>query len=153
MQLLFVKYQTLSVLMLRNCAPVFIFTTGSSTLLGRPRCDLSICCYLPHSIHFSEFMSVVFTRKRTKHKNTRSPPFLYDTKMAADGYYARKALILRERFFNQTLSSLRIQESLPFPVLHFQAGGNVPLGPGFRSLNNELRIMKNFLTYLTFSKL
>ena len=42
MQLLFVKYQTLSVLMLRNCAPVFIFTTGSSTLLGRPRCGLSI---------------------------------------------------------------------------------------------------------------
>ena len=85
MQLLFVKYQTLSVLMLRNCAPVFIFTTGSSTLLGRPRCGLSICCYLLHSIHFSEFMSVVFTRKWTKHKNTRSPPFSYDTKMAAMG--------------------------------------------------------------------
>ena len=25
-----------------------------------------------------------------------SPPFLYDKKMAADGYQARKALILRE---------------------------------------------------------
>ena len=37
-----------------------------------------------------------FTRKRTKHENTRSPPFSYDTKMAADGYKARKALILRE---------------------------------------------------------
>ena len=36
------------------------------------------------------------TVKRTEHENTRSPPFSYDTKMAADGYWARKALILRE---------------------------------------------------------
>ena len=32
--------EALSVLML--CAPVFIFTSGSSALLGRPRCGLSI---------------------------------------------------------------------------------------------------------------
>ena len=124
---------------MRNCAPVFIFTTGSSTLLGRPRCGLSICCYLPHSIHFSEFMSVVFTRKWTKHENTRCPPFSYDK------YENGRRRLLSAQSINsesasltmQTLSSLRIQESFPFPVLHFQAGGNVPLGPGFRSLNNE----------------
>ena len=32
--------EVISVLML--CAPVFIFTSGSSALLGRPRCGLSI---------------------------------------------------------------------------------------------------------------
>ena len=36
----FVVKETLSVLML--CAPVFIFTSGSSALLGCPRCGLSI---------------------------------------------------------------------------------------------------------------
>ena len=44
------------------------------------RCD---CRFLLYSLHFSEFMLIFFTRKRTKHENTRSPPFLYDTKMAA----------------------------------------------------------------------
>ena len=34
------KWEALSVLML--CAPVFIFTSNSSALLGRPRCGLSI---------------------------------------------------------------------------------------------------------------
>ena len=49
--------EALSVLML--CAPVFIFTSGSSALLGRPRCGYrSDCHYLPYSIHFSEFMSI-----------------------------------------------------------------------------------------------
>ena len=47
--------EVLSVLML--CAPVFIFTSGSSALLGHPRCGYrSDCRYLPYSIHFSEFM-------------------------------------------------------------------------------------------------
>ena len=46
-------------------------------------------------------MSVYTTRKRTKHKNTRSPPFLYDTKMSAGGYWARKALILRLIFLSR----------------------------------------------------
>ena len=35
-----VSKEALSVLML--CAPVFIFTSSSSALLGRPRCGLSI---------------------------------------------------------------------------------------------------------------
>ena len=32
----------LSSLSIMLCAPVFIFTSGSSALLGRPRCGLSI---------------------------------------------------------------------------------------------------------------
>ena len=35
----------------------------------------SDCRYLPYSIHFSKFFPFIFTRKRTKHENTRSPPF------------------------------------------------------------------------------
>ena len=41
----FIRLQeALSVLML--CAPMSIFTSGSSALLGRPRCGLSICLSL-----------------------------------------------------------------------------------------------------------
>ena len=50
-------------------------------------------------------LSIFFTRKRTKHENTRSPPFSYDTKMAADGYWARKALMLSS-FDDMTLRVL-----------------------------------------------
>ena len=67
----------ISVLMLY--APVFIFTSGSSAHVVIYRSD---CRYLPHSIHFSEFMPIYFTRKWTKHENTRSPPFSYDTEIA-----------------------------------------------------------------------
>ena len=92
---MFINFKALSVLML--CAPVFIFTSGSSALLGSPRCVLSI--WLSPRPIFNALFSVYancFTIKRTKHENTRSPPFSYDTKMAADGYLARsKALILR----------------------------------------------------------
>ena len=49
-------------------------------------------------------MRISFTRKRAKHENTRSPPFSYDTKMAANGYWARKALILRELLKNNSYS-------------------------------------------------
>ena len=56
-----------SVLML--CAPVFIFTSGSSALLGRPRCGLSI--WLSLLAIFNTLFWVYanfFTRKRTKHE-------------------------------------------------------------------------------------
>ena len=57
----------LSVLML--CVPVFIFTSGSSVLLGCPCCGYwSECRYLPCSIHFSVNF---FMRKQTKHENTQ----------------------------------------------------------------------------------
>ena len=57
---------------------------------------------LPHtqmlySIHFSEFITMCFTRKQTKQENTPSLPFLYYTKLAADSYKAGTALILREQ--------------------------------------------------------
>ena len=76
---------SLSVLML--CAPVFIFTAGSSALLGRPRCDLSI--WLSPLAIFNTLSWVMadifFTRKRTKHENcSMSPTFSYHTKMTAD---------------------------------------------------------------------
>ena len=42
--------------------------------------------YLPCSIHFSEFMPIFLTRKRTKDKNTLILPYSYDTKMSVNGY-------------------------------------------------------------------
>ena len=55
------------------CAPLFIYLH----LLGHP-CWVcrSDCRYLPYSIHFSELMPIIFTRKRTKHKNTWSAIFV-----------------------------------------------------------------------------
>ena len=67
------------------CAPVFIFTSGSSALLGRPRCGLLTCQSLLAIFNtlfwvYADF----FTKIWTKHENSRSPPFSYHTKMAAD---------------------------------------------------------------------
>ena len=75
--------ESISVLMLFT--PVFIFTSGSSALLGCSRCSLLIwlSLHVPYSKHFSEFMSIFFRRKQTKHENTWMP-FSYDIKMAAD---------------------------------------------------------------------
>ena len=57
------------------CVPLFVFTSGSSALSGVYRSD---CRHLSYSIHFSEFMpGFFFTRKRTKHENTRNPPFSF----------------------------------------------------------------------------
>ena len=58
------------------CTPVFIFTSGSSAPLVHPHCVFSICRYLPYSIHFSEFMPMFYTRKRTKHEILESTIFL-----------------------------------------------------------------------------
>ena len=70
--------EVLSVLML--CMPVFIFTSGSSALLGRPHCGLSICQYLPYSIHFSEFISCFLfyekTDKTRKYSKSAWPPMV-----------------------------------------------------------------------------
>ena len=61
------------------CMPVFIYTSGSSALLGAHVVVYqSDCQYLPYSIHGSEFMPVCFTRKQTKHENTqKGPPTVY----------------------------------------------------------------------------
>ena len=60
-------------LVLMVCAPVFIFTSGSSALdlLGRPRRVVYWChCrYLPYSINFSEFIS--FFSLRENRQNTK----------------------------------------------------------------------------------
>ena len=50
------------------------------------------------------------TRKRAKHEITPNRPLSYDLKMAADGYKARKALVLREVLY-ETKTWLRIKHS------------------------------------------
>ena len=86
--------EALSVLML--CTPVSLFTSGSSAPLGRPRCGLLIwLSLLPYSIHFSELVPI-FSKENRQNTKIQDPPCLYDAKMAADGYWMRKALILRE---------------------------------------------------------
>ena len=53
--------------------PVFIFTSSSSALLGRPRCALSIWLSLLavfNTLFWVYANLFVFTRKRTKHENT-----------------------------------------------------------------------------------
>ena len=77
----------------------------------------SDCCYLPYSIHFSELMLILFTSERTKHENTCRPPFLYNTKMAADGYQARKALMLREFRHNLPLSGVVAEKGQDMEIL------------------------------------
>ena len=79
---LILMLKKLSLLMF--CVPVFIFTSGNSALLGRPRCGLSI--WLSLLAIFNTLFWVMPPRKRTKQENTWSPPFLYDMEMAADSY-------------------------------------------------------------------
>ena len=78
--------EVFSVLML--CAPVFIFYLRQLSSFRAPTLwftHLKVAtCHIQYT--FSEFMPICLTRKRTKHENTRSPPFSCDTKMAADGY-------------------------------------------------------------------
>ena len=60
---------------------MFIFTSGRSALLGRPRSGLSIWLSLPAIFNTLFWVYIIFfTRKRTKHENARSPPFSHDTK-------------------------------------------------------------------------
>ena len=81
MLLFFFKQEALSELML--CAPVFIYTSSSLTLLGPPTLwfiDLTVAtCHVQCILR--SLCQFFFTRKRT---------------YAAEGYWARKALILRE---------------------------------------------------------
>ena len=72
--------EALSVLVL--CAPVFIFTSSSSALLGCPGCGLSVWLSLLAIFNTLFWVYVnFFKRKRTKHKNTRSLPFSCHTKI------------------------------------------------------------------------
>ena len=92
--------EALSVLML--CTPVFYIYIWQLASFRAAHAVVyrSDCRYLSYSIHFSEFMPIIFMRKQTKHENTLSLPFSYGTKMAVDSYWAGKALILRVSFFN-----------------------------------------------------
>ena len=55
---------------------LFVFTSGASAFLGRPRYR-SDSRNLRYSRHLSEFMSISFTRKRTKHENSQSAIFVW----------------------------------------------------------------------------
>ena len=94
-----------SVLML--CAPVFIFTSGRSVLLGRPRCGLSILLSLLAILNtLSRVYAKPLHEKTDKTRKYWVSHFPYDTKMATDGYWARKALILRA--FNSAPACLSV---------------------------------------------
>ena len=66
------------------CAPVFIFTSGSSALLGWPR--------LPYSYTFLSLCQFVSRENGQNTKNTRSPPFSHDMKMAPDGLLGAQSI-------------------------------------------------------------
>ena len=64
--------------------PLLIMTSFSDIFFYIQQFGSSVwMSLLAISIHFSEFMSIIFTRKRTKHENARSPPFSHDTKMTS----------------------------------------------------------------------
>ena len=75
-------------MVLMLCALVFIFPSGSSALLGRPRCGLPIWLSLL-AIFNTLFWVYVSSFRRENGQNT-------NILVAADGYEARKALILKE---------------------------------------------------------
>ena len=78
-----------------SCVYIYIWQLSSFRAPTLWFIDLTVAtCHntLTGTLVYAKF----FTRKRTKHANTRRPSFSYDAKMAADGYWARKALILRE---------------------------------------------------------
>ena len=77
--------EALSVLML--CAPVCIFTFGSSALLGRPRCGLSIWMSLLAILNplFWVYANL-FHEKTDKIREYSKSAIFVDRKMATDGY-------------------------------------------------------------------
>ena len=76
------------------CAPIFIFTSGSSALFGCPCCGLSIWLSLLAIFNTQLFWVYAnFFHEKTDKTRGYSKSAGY-TKIAADGYQARKALIL-----------------------------------------------------------
>ena len=83
---IFIK-EALSVLVLY--APVFIFTSDTSALLGHPWCGLSIftvsTCHIQYT--FLSLWPFFFSQEnRQNTKNIRSLPCSYDMKMSVEGY-------------------------------------------------------------------
>ena len=76
--------------------PVFIFRSGSSALLGRPRCGYrSDCCYLPYSIHFSSLCRFISAENGQKTKILEVRRFRMIPKWPPTVTRPRKALTLR----------------------------------------------------------
>ena len=81
------------------CTPVLIFTSGSFNSSFRAPTlwffNLTVATCHIHCKHFPSLCQFFLMRKQTKHKDPRSLPFSYDTKMAASSYQVYKALVLR----------------------------------------------------------
>ena len=102
----FIK-ETLSVLML--CAPVFIFTSGSSALLGRPRCGLSIWLSLLAILNTLFWVYANLFHEKTD-KTRKSPPFSYPPKVT------RRAKHYTESFFKKLFYYVVILKILPLTI-------------------------------------
>ena len=107
----------LSVIML--CMPVFIFTSGSSTLFRAPTLwfiDLSLLAIF--NTLFWVYAAFCFRRnsKQTKHKNTQHLPFSYHMKMATKG-----AESIRTERASLTCSFLWFGSSVWLEKLNLQA--------------------------------
>ena len=71
--------------LLHACVYIYIQQLSSFWVPTLWFIDLTVAtCYIQYTC--LSFMQICFTRKRTKHKSTRSPPFLYHMKMATDGF-------------------------------------------------------------------
>ena len=77
--------EVLSINALRACVYICIRQLSSfrAPMLWFIHLTVAIC-HIQYT--FQSLYQFFFTRKRTKHENTPSPPFSYDTNMAADGY-------------------------------------------------------------------
>ena len=97
----------LSINTLRACVYIYIRQLSS---FKAPTwfIDLTVAsCHIQCT--FLSFCQFLFTKKRTNLE-----PFSYDTKMAPDGYWARKALINREGSFNCPPKNLNSQPRVSF---------------------------------------
>ena len=101
-----VKRGSLSINALRACVYIYIRQLGSFRAPTLWLIDLTLPSSFPGSFPYpggdiqytflsSFFLYVNFFHEKTR-KYSKSPPFSYGIKMAADSYQARKALILRE---------------------------------------------------------
>ena len=104
----------LSVLML--CVPVFIFTSGSSALLGRPHCGLSIWLSLLAILNTLFWVYANLFHEKTD-KTRKSPPFSYPPKVTG------RAKHYTESFFKKLFYYV-ILKILPLTIFvcHFVLG-------------------------------
>ena len=78
--------EPLSIYALRACVYIYIRQLSSFRAPTLWFIDPTVTtCHIQYTF-LSLCQVMFFKRKRTKHENTRSPTFSYDTKMAIDGY-------------------------------------------------------------------